>query len=139
MAGIYLIQEQPKMCSWLWVVGEGTTPTPRRGPGRDLRLGEWWPSSGALVFPEGLLPGEWRVESLSSEALDEAAREEARAAVPLKGPLVPAVLTLLVHKDNVSLLQLYLCLALGWVRDHDTVPEGGTDTTVGEPDPETGE
>lgn len=117
-------------------MGEGTTPTPCRGLGRDLRPGGWWPAPGALGFPEGLLLGEWLVESLSSEALDEAAGEEARAAVPLQGALVPAVLTLLVHKDNVSLLQLYLGLALGRVGDHDTVPEGRIDTTVGEPDPE---
>ena len=51
----------------------------------------------------------------ASEALHEAAGEEARAAVPLQGPLVPAILTLLVHEDHIPLLQLDLCLALGWV------------------------
>ena len=51
----------------------------------------------------------------ASEALHKAAREEASAAVPLQGPLVPAVLTLLVHEDHVSLLQLDLCLTLGRV------------------------
>ena len=71
------------------------------------------------------MPGEWGVESVSSEALYEASREETGAAIPLQGPLVPAVLTLLVHKDNVTFLQLDLCLALGRVRDHHTVPGGG--------------
>lgn len=51
----------------------------------------------------------------ASEALHEAAGEEARAAVPLQGPLVPAILTLLVHEDHIPLLQLDLCFALGWV------------------------
>ena len=51
----------------------------------------------------------------ASEALHKAAGEEASAAVPLQGPLVPAVLTLLVHEDHVSLLQLDLCLTLGRV------------------------
>lgn len=125
------------MCSRLGVGGESTTSTPLQGPWKGPEtLGSGGPLLAPWASRKAFLPGEWSVESLSSEALDEAAREEARATVPLQGPLVPAVLTLLVHKDNVSLLQLYLCLALGRVRDHDTVPEGGTDTTVGEPDPE---
>lgn len=53
---------------------------------------------------EAFFPGVLGVESASSEVLDEAAREEACAAIPLQGPLVPAVLTLLVHKDNVTFL-----------------------------------
>lgn len=84
---------------------------------------------------EAFLPSALGVESMSSEVLDEAAREEARAAVPLQGPLVPAVLTLLVHKDNVAFLQLDFRLALGRVRDHHAVPGGETDTTVGEAGP----
>lgn len=122
-------KNNPKMCSWLGVGGEGSTSTPLWGPWKGPEtLGSGGPPLAPWASWKAFLPGEWSVESLSSEALDEAAREEARATVPLQGPLVPAVLTLLVHKDNVSLLQLYLCLALGRVRDHDTVPEGGTDT-----------
>lgn len=71
---------------------------------------------------------------MSSEALYKASWEETGAAVPLQGPLVPAVLTLLVHKDNVTFLQLNLCLTLGRVRDHHAIPGGETDTTLGEPD-----
>lgn len=80
---------------------------------------------------EAFLPSALGVESMSSEVLDEAAREEARAAVPLQGPLVPAVLTLLVHKDNVAFLQLDFRLALGRVRDHHAVPGGETDNHSG--------
>lgn len=91
--------------------------SPARGPGKDLEPLGVMVSPCALGFPgrEAFLPGEHGVESMSSEALDEAAREEARAAIPLQGPLVPAILTLLVHKDNVAFLQLDLCLTLGWV------------------------
>lgn len=57
-----------------------------------------------------------------SEALDEAPWEEARAASSLQGPLVPAIFSLLVHKDYVPFLQLNLCLALRRVGDHHAIP-----------------
>lgn len=61
----------------------------------------------------------------SSEALDKAPGEEARPAVPLQRPFVPAVLPFLVHKHNVTFLQFDLCLALRWVWDHNAVPFPG--------------
>lgn len=86
---------------------------PQKGPGA---LG----GPDCLSLPPGdpgeslcLGSGAWGVGSVSSETLHKAAREEARAAVPLQGPLVPAVFSLLVHKDYVAFLQLNLGLALG--------------------------
>lgn len=65
------------------------------------------------------------------ETLHKAAGEEARPAGALKRPLVPAVLTFLVHKHNVAFLQLDLGLALRRIRDEHTVPEGKrTDTLL---------
>lgn len=58
----------------------------------------------------------------SSEALDKAPGEEARPAIPLQRPFVPAILPFLVHKHNVTFLQFNLCLALRWVWDHNAVP-----------------
>lgn len=54
----------------------------------------------------------------TSEALDEAAGEEARLARTLQGPLEPAVLPLLVDVHHVALLQLQFVLAVGRIR-HD--------------------
>lgn len=124
-----MLENNPRVRSWLEVVGEGMTSTPLGPhprlwcllPGALERTWNRW-VSWCLLVPWGFTGGRPSslvsmdgVESMSSEALDEAAREEARAAIPLQGPLVPAVLTLLVHKDNVAFLQLYLCLTLGWV------------------------
>lgn len=70
---------------------------------------------------------------LSSETLDEAAGEQAGAAGALEGAFVPAVLSLLVHEDDVAFLQLDLGLALWRVRHHHavpaarTTPDGGSD------------
>lgn len=98
----------------------------RPGWWRRQDLAPWahWASWGLCPWEQG--------ESTASEALHEAAWKEPRAACPLQGPLVPAVLALLVHKDDVSLLQLNLCLALGRVRHHHAVPEG-TRTDSGPP------
>lgn len=63
----------------------------------------------------------WCVSHL--ETLHEAAGKEARPAGALKRPLVPAVLTFLVHEHDVALLQLDLGLALRRVRDEHTVPD----------------
>lgn len=71
-------------------------------------------------FPWKLLS--WESGDWSSEALDKAPGEEARPAIPLQSPFVPAVLTLLVHKHNVTFLQFDLCLALRGVWDHNAVP-----------------
>lgn len=60
------------------------------------------------------------------EALHEAAGEEARPAGALKRPFIPAVFTLLVHEDDVSLLQLDLGFTLRRVRDEHTVPDRDT-------------
>lgn len=57
-----------------------------------------------------------------SDAVDEAAGKEACPAIPLERAFEPAILTLLVHKHNVALLQLQLSLALWRVRHHHTVP-----------------
>lgn len=56
-----------------------------------------------------------------SEALDEAAGEKAGASGALQGSLIPAVLTLLVHKNDVALLQLDLGVALGRIRHHGAI------------------
>lgn len=52
----------------------------------------------------------------------EAAGEQPGPAVPLQRAFEPAVLSLPVHKHNVSLLQLQLRLALGRIRHHHPVP-----------------
>lgn len=74
--------------------------------------------------PRGASVPRSRVWGRSSEALHKAAWEESGAAVPLQGSLVPAVLSLLVHKDDVTFLQLNLRLTLGRVGDHHAVPGG---------------
>lgn len=104
--------------------------SPARGLGRDLGPAGSWLAPGAWASrrPSSLLRVPWGARS---EALHEAAREKARAAIPLQGPFVPAVLTLLVHKDNVTFLQLDLRLALGRVRHHHAVPGGGGDRQHG--------
>ena len=55
--------------------------------------------------------------------VDEAAGKQPGPAVPLQRAFIPAVLSLPVHKHNVSLLQLQLRLALGRIRNHHPVPE----------------
>lgn len=60
--------------------------------------------------------------SHKSDAVDEAARKEARSTVPLESSFEPAVLALLVHKHYVSFLQLQLSLALRRVGHYHTVP-----------------
>lgn len=57
-----------------------------------------------------------------SEALDEAAGEQAGLSRPLQSAFVPAVLPLLVDKHHVALPQLDLRLALGRVGHHHTIP-----------------
>lgn len=52
----------------------------------------------------------------------KAAREQTGPAVPLQRAFEPAVLSLSVHKHNVSLLQFQLCLALGRIGHHHPVP-----------------
>lgn len=58
----------------------------------------------------------------SSEALDEAAGKQAGLSRPLQGAFVPTVLPLLMDKHHVPLPQLDLCLALGRVGHHHTIP-----------------
>lgn len=52
----------------------------------------------------------------------KAAGEQTGPAVPLQRAFEPAVLSLSVHKHNVSLLQFQLCLALGRIGHHHPVP-----------------
>lgn len=61
----------------------------------------------------------------SSEALNEAAGKQARLPRPLQGAFVPAVLPLLMDKHHVPFPQLDLCLALGRVGHHYTIPLSG--------------
>lgn len=66
-----------------------------------------------------------RAPAWPSSVLDdvyEAAGEQPGPAVPLQRAFEPAVLSLPVHKHNVSLLQFQLCLALGRIRHHHPVP-----------------
>lgn len=128
--GSILSENNGRVRSWWGVVGEGTTSTspgshprpgepcqePRKGPGTlcgldFLSLPPGDPGEPSCAWGAGC--GEQGVGSASSEALHKAAWEETSAAVPLQGPLVPAVLTLLVHKDDVAFLQLNFRLALG--------------------------
>lgn len=56
------------------------------------------------------------------DAVHKAAGEQSSPAVPLQRAFEPAVFPLPVNKDDVSLLQLQLSLALGRIRHHDPVP-----------------
>lgn len=64
----------------------------------------------------------WALAFSSSEALDEAAGKQAGLSRPLQGAFVPAVLSLLMHEHHVPFPQLDLCLALGWIGHHHTIP-----------------
>ncbi|CAK7297171.1 hypothetical protein VULLAG_LOCUS5962 [Vulpes lagopus] len=89
---------------------------PARSLERDPGPSAAWTSSlHPLGTPGSLGAQEQGVGGRSSEALHKAAWEETGAAVPLQGSLVPAVLSLLVHKDDVTFLQLNLRLTLGRV------------------------
>lgn len=66
---------------------------------------------------ETLLPG-----SSASDDVDEAAGEQPGPAVPLQRAFEPAVLSLPVHKHDVSFFQFQLCLALRRIRHHHPVP-----------------
>lgn len=60
--------------------------------------------------------------SESSEALDEAAGEKAGAPGALQSSFIPPVVTLLVNKNDVALLQLDLGVTLGRIRHHGAIP-----------------
>lgn len=58
----------------------------------------------------------------ASDAVHEAAREQAGPAVALQRAFEPAVLPLPVHEHDVALLELQLGVALRRVRHHHPVP-----------------
>lgn len=64
------------------------------------------------------------------EALHEAAGEQACPAGALESAFEPAVFSLLVHKHDVSLLQLDLCFTLRGVRHNHTVPDAQRQKTA---------
>lgn len=66
----------------------------------------------------------WSV-SESLEALNEAAGEKSGAAGALQGSLVPAIVTLLVNKNDVALLQFDLSIALGRIRHNRAISVEG--------------
>lgn len=74
--------------------------------GETALLAQWLPGCPPLARRSGQA-------QQSSEALHKASREEACAAIPLQSPLVPAILALLVHEDDVTLSSISASLCGG--------------------------
>lgn len=73
---------------------------------------------GCLVGRLGVRP--------ASDAVHEAAWEQAGPAVPLQRAFEPAILPLPVHEHNVALFEFQLGVALRRIRHHHPVPAEDT-------------